>query len=107
MRRFVTAIGILIIIATLARCTAKKTISKPTTPEEIVAYLSKRHDANDMAHGRQIFETTCKKCHVLKPPASKTIPEWERILPRMALKSNLERKEYEHVRAYVLTNASI
>lgn len=107
MRRLVTAVALIAAIATLARCTAKKTASKPTTPEEVVAFLNKKHGADDMAHGREIFETTCKKCHALKPPGSKTIPEWERILPRMALKSNLDKKQYDHVRAYVLTNASI
>lgn len=91
----------------MAQCTAKKTAGSSKSPEQIVADVKKNYTEAEMEEGKTIFESSCKKCHGLKQPETRTVEKWERVLPRMSQRSKLNEKEAGKVRAYVLAHAQI
>ena len=58
-----------------------------------------------MQEGKALYQSSCKKCHSLFDPGSRTIHKWEKVLPRMNKRANLETADAGKVRAYLLTNA--
>jgi mono/diheme cytochrome c family protein len=60
--------------------------------------------ANSLAaagQGRRIYVTACVDCHGARRPADYTPAEWDKILPKMALKAELTESERAQVRAYI------
>lgn len=52
--------------------------------------------------GRQIYVTTCVKCHSIEPIADHSMEDWTGdILPRMCRKSKLTPEQSSAVTAYV------
>lgn len=92
----------------LAECSPKasKTVSKPVvkTDAEKVAEVKKNFTEAQIAEGKTIFESSCGRCHKLKMPETRTVAEWENILPRMNPKAHLDAQQASLVRAYVLAN---
>lgn len=60
----------------------------PKTTDDITAALAK---------GKTLFEKNCNMCHGLKAPGSRTVAEWNKVVPRMAVKVNkkLGREELD------------
>lgn len=58
-----------------------------------------------MAKGKIIFQGKCGQCHTLYAPEKYTLEAWNKILPEMYEKAQLNKKESRFVNAYVLTNA--
>lgn len=112
MKRFVTALTIVTASLLMAQCTAKKATSsaaapKEMTPEEAVADVKKNFTEAQMEEGRVIFQGKCGKCHNLHEPETRNVAKWERVLPRMSKKANLEEEQAAKVRAYVLAHAKL
>lgn len=58
--------------------------------------------AGPCEQGRQIYVTTCVKCHSIEPIADHTMEDWTGdILPRMCRKSKLTPEQSSAVLAYV------
>lgn len=107
MRRSLTILSIAAMSVFMAQCTAKKTTTTTKSPEEVVAEVKKNFTDADMEEGKVIFQSSCKKCHPIKEPETRTVEKWERVLPRMSKKANLDNEQSNKVRAYVLAHASL
>ena len=111
MKRFTTALTIVTASLLMAQCTAKKATSsaaaKEMTPEEAVADVKKNFTEAQMEEGRVVFQANCGKCHNIHEPETRTVQKWERVLPRMSKKANLEEEQAAKVRAYVLAHAKL
>lgn len=99
--------SLLMISFTLIQCTAKKAATADMPPEEIVANVKKNYTAEQMEEGKTIFESNCNKCHGLKEPESRDVAKWERVLPRMNKRANLDDEQAGKVRAYILAHAKL
>ncbi|MCB9046128.1 MAG: hypothetical protein H6550_08300 [Chitinophagales bacterium] len=107
MNRFVTLLTIVALSVLMARCSSKKTASNTKSPEEIVADVKKNFTEAQMQEGMTIFQGHCGKCHAIKEPETHTVDKWEKILPRMSQKANLDKPQSDKVRAYVLAHAKM
>jgi len=78
-----------------------KPTNEPTTPvatKPVDDGLAMKERLND---GKQIFSTSCKKCHALYEPSSRTAQEWKPILVVMTAKANLSTVETSKVADYI------
>jgi hypothetical protein len=51
--------------------------------------------------GRALYTTVCTDCHGAVRPASLSAADWDRVLPLMAKKAELDAAASAEVRAYV------
>ena len=64
--------------------------------------------ADTLESGRQTFVASCQKCHKLPLISAWTEPQWQRILPEMAGKAQLDPVRTEQTLQFILTaHASI
>ncbi len=105
MKKLITILMIVASAMTLVNCTSKKTTTSAPDPEKKVEEIHAKYSDTDIAEGKQLFYTSCKKCHPIKLPEVYSIRAWERILPVMNKRSNLNEEQSAKVRAYVFTNA--
>jgi hypothetical protein len=59
-----------------------------------------------MEKGKSVYLSKCVGCHVLKTPSDYTVDQMNKILKVEIPKAKLDKKEAEHVTAYLLANAS-
>ncbi|MEZ5016240.1 MAG: hypothetical protein R2800_04255 [Flavipsychrobacter sp.] len=105
MNRLTSAIILFGLSILLVQCTAKKTAKNTMTDEEVVASVKKQYTDSQMEEGKAVYQSSCGKCHALFEPESRTIHKWEKVLPRMSKRANLETADAGKVRAYLLTHA--
>jgi mono/diheme cytochrome c family protein len=68
-----------------------------------VASLGTAAASADVARGRQLYVTSCAKCHSPEPVRRYSAADWQkRILPEMAELTKLTAAETAAVEAYVL-----
>ena len=70
-----------------------------------IAAIRSKYSVDELETGRLIFKGNCGECHKLKMPGTRTIHQWERILPKMIRKSKLDDNKAHLVGAYVISNA--
>ena len=51
--------------------------------------------------GREIYVTSCAKCHTVEPVNKYSSERWDKILPEMTVKSKLRPADADAVRMYV------
>lgn len=59
--------------------------------------------AEQIAQGKTIFETACKRCHDLPEPTKFTSVEWVGIMNSMAPKAKLTDEQHQWVYDYVVS----
>jgi cytochrome c5 len=112
MKKVTTVLALSLVSILMVQCSPKKTTSttaaaKDKTDEEIVAEIKSKYNVSQLEEGKVIFTDHCNKCHGYYQPETRTIAKWERVLPRMSVKSKLNEEESAKVRAYVLAHAKI
>ena len=82
----------------LVACTATK-IYLPTANN-----VNKRTTATlaELQQGHDIFSKSCKRCHGLKDPASRTPEQWTKVLDKMAPKAKLTAEQKDLVYKYLV-----
>jgi len=92
----------------LSRCSPKVpaavAASEPGAAEK-VAEVRRDYTEAQMEEGRLVWQSSCKKCHKLFEPDSRSVEKWERVLPRMSRKAKLDETDAGKVRAYLLAHA--
>jgi hypothetical protein len=85
----------------------KPRIETPPSPpaSENVTDQPKKFDMTLINTGQKVFESSCGRCHELKPPANYTQERWVKLVDWMAPKAKLTDKEKEQCLAYVQYNA--
>lgn len=93
---------------TLVNCSSgKKTASATDKPaSEKVADVKAQYSEAQMEEGKTIWSGKCNKCHKLYSPESHSVEKWERVLPRMSNRANLDDRQAALVRAYLIAHAS-
>lgn len=84
------------ILVLLASCTPKAS----TVAE---APKSATSTAEQIAQGKTIYETSCKRCHKLYEPTQFTSVEWVGIMNAMAPKAKLTEEQHQWVYDYVVS----
>jgi cytochrome c5 len=56
-----------------------------------------------LKQGYTIFNDKCTDCHSIKKPESFTVDAWNKILPSMGMKAQLDSNQYNLVLHYILT----
>lgn len=74
------------------------------TPQQQVDLFKKTNDGR-VARGKPLFESSCKKCHALHQPSSRTALDWVNIMSSMGPKAKLGEAEYMYVASYLVKNA--
>lgn len=106
MKKLVTIITVLLSTVVLVNCTSKKATTSNKSPEEKIAEVKKMYSEADIAEGKQLFKDNCNKCHPYKEPETRTVEKWDRVLPRMTKRADLNDEQSAKVRAYILTNVN-
>lgn len=84
------------ILVLLTSCTPKAT---PVTE----APKSATSTAEQIAQGKTIYESACKRCHKLYEPTQFTSVEWVGIMNAMAPKAKLTDEQHQWVYDYVVS----
>lgn len=86
----------------------KPSRSSSLTPDEMAAMKTEYGDlsSEQLAKGRTIYESSCKKCHKLHAPASRNAEQWMTIMRKMGPKAKLDQDHYKFVSAYLVASAA-
>ncbi|HXS36241.1 MAG TPA: cytochrome c [Flavipsychrobacter sp.] len=110
MKKLITLLSVCGAIVLLTQCSPKipaSFASTATTPAGKVDEVKKHYTDDQVAQGKVIFQSNCAKCHKLKLPETRTVDQWEQILPSMVHKAKLSSDDAGMVRAYLLENAKM
>ncbi|OFZ56753.1 MAG: hypothetical protein A3D92_18560 [Bacteroidetes bacterium RIFCSPHIGHO2_02_FULL_44_7] len=85
-------------VALLIACSEK---TSPTAVTETTPEIDRAEMTTEAASGKQIFETSCQRCHGLKTIDKYSEEQWSTILPRMSGKAKLDAEQTALVDAYI------
>jgi cytochrome c5 len=82
-------------------------LSSALTVDEIAGMKAEYSDlgAEQLAKGRTIYESSCKKCHTLHDPSSRNAEDWMNIMRKMGPKAKLDEYHYKYVSAYLVSKS--
>ncbi|MEI8049087.1 MAG: cytochrome C [Bacteroidota bacterium] len=55
----------------------------------------------ELQQGHDLFQNNCGKCHKLPKPDSRSNPDWEKVLAKMAPKAKLDKDQSNLVYKYI------
>lgn len=85
-------------VGILIACAEK---TNPVVVTETVSNPDQAELTAEAAAGKQIYETSCVRCHGLKNIDKYSDEQWSTILPRMSEKAKLDAQQTELVDAYI------
>ena len=97
----------LIAISIFAAACSHKTIptAQPTAAAAPAPALFSLEPKTSVVIGKQLYESSCGKCHELKNTTDYTANEWRPIMNNMADKAKFNAEQKANVLAYVINNA--
>lgn len=89
---------VIILLLILAACTTTKMYVPASTNE------NKRSASTlaELTQGRELYINSCKKCHGLNAPESRTPEQWTKVLESMAPKAKLTSEQKDLVYKYLV-----
>lgn len=60
-------------------------------------------DLAQLGEARRLYINRCSGCHNLVLPAAEDLAQWQKILPKMALRANLNEAQRELIWRYIQT----
>lgn len=103
----------LVSIATMALLLIACGTTKPVDPRLLMteaqtqAAVKKAYPADQLKIGKALWQAKCSRCHELYKPDTRTVNQWERVLPRMAQRARITNVDANLVRAYLMVNAKV
>jgi len=97
---------VIMLLVGLAACSSYKPLAPSQSDAERGAQKYPGLSLDDLNKGKAIFEAKCEKCHSLKRPFTVSDKDVENIMPKMAVKANLDHKSADLVLQYLLTMKS-
>lgn len=76
-------------------------VSLETLAPQVPGPFANSTEQSKIALGRQLYVTTCTKCHAVEPVKKYSLAEWGRILPEMAEEANTSPEQTESLRCYL------
>lgn len=90
------AMALMIIVG----CDSLRSVAPPISSEMIAAVGG---NSEALTAGRRVLTVRCTACHSLEPIAKFSAKEWREIVDKMAERANLDAREREQVRSYLVT----
>ena len=104
MRKIIVLVSIaFMLFIIMVNCTPKLSPAVSNVPSKNDIWL--KYSSDQLAEGKQIFESHCNKCHALKDPASRTPEEWSKVLRKMIPRAKLGDSDADLARAYIIANS--
>lgn len=66
--------------------------------------ISSTTDSLNLAEGRTLYQSRCKKCHALYSPKDYKLKVWKKNLDEMRFKAELTEKEFDLIFLYLKQN---
>lgn len=95
-----------------ASSTSREDVFKPSqssklTQDEVAGLKAEYSDLSteQIAKGKTIYESSCKKCHKLHDPSSQNAEQWMNIMRKMGPKAKLDLDHYKFVSAYLVSQS--
>ena len=80
--------------------------STTTTPvKKSTSRFDVAFSAEESERGKVVYQDNCGRCHKLFSPDSRTLKQWEHILPEMYEKGKIGGEKVHLIDAYVAANA--
>lgn len=89
----------------MINCSPKVAESVTAGPVPTSAEVKAQYSADQLDHGKTIWQSNCNKCHKLFEPESRDPEHWNKILKRMIPRAKLSASDAQLVRAYLIANA--
>jgi cytochrome c5 len=89
---------ILVLFAVIA-CSSSKTAVKPVPGSE--NEQQEKLTAEKLRSGYNLFVENCGGCHFLPVPSSKSKVEWDKLLPEMFTKTQLDENQQQLIKLYI------
>lgn len=110
MKRFTTLTVLAAAIVLLAQCSPKpKAAMTSTTPpapaKNSMSRFAVGFSTAESEKGKVVYQDNCGRCHKLFTPESRTLKQWEHILPEMYEKGKIDHEKTHLIDAYVAANA--
>ncbi len=83
-------------------CLSLNQMAPPVGPDFLMVAARRGMEATTLELGRQVYLSTCVKCHSVEPIGRYSARRWRKILPRMAGESKLDDQRRAAVEAYVM-----
>ncbi len=83
-------------------CATIKDLAPPLDAPTLQLAASQGLAPERPSRGRELYITTCARCHRPEPVVRYGVEQWQKILPRMFARSKLGADEAEAVEAYVM-----
>ncbi len=98
-----TGLALLVLAGLLAAC-GPAFITPDVTPGLSAVYAEQNPDAQqgDLERGRELFMSSCDRCHRLPAPASHSVEKWPGIMKRMGRNAALNDVEEQDVLRFIL-----
>lgn len=94
-------LAFLLVLSLLFGCASLDEIAPPIHQLGLTLQPSLLANVPQLEQGRQIYITSCTRCHSPERITRYSRLEWDEILPEMILETKLDRAEAEAVEAYV------
>lgn len=91
----------------LPGCAAIEDLAPPVSAATLRLAASRGVAPESPVRGRELYITSCARCHRPEPVARYGIEQWRQILPRMLAESKLGEEEAEAVEAYVILTVEV
>ncbi len=95
---------VFVLLLTVIACSSSHSLIRPE--ENDVKKLNTTGTTvtmNDLNNGYHLFLTNCGGCHSLYVPSSKNKTEWEKVLPEMFSRTQLNNDQQKLVRQYIFS----
>ncbi len=92
---------ILIWMFGLTGCRTGTDVAFPN-PQALASSTIGRLDLATLERGRKLYTTRCTECHVARPIASLTVPQWRKAVAMMAPRADLNPTDREALEAYLI-----
>ena len=98
----VTRFVIVFILLIIAACSSSRSLFQPTEAEaEKMNASGEKVSINELRKGYSLYVANCGGCHALPVPSSKNKNEWEKVLPEMFSKIQLDTNQKSLIRNYI------
>lgn len=106
MKSFIQTVGFVFLMLFVVACATKAAGVAFKVDHGVTKELAKANFTSDqLAEGKNLFETSCTKCHKLFEPESRDAAKWNNVLDRMLPKTDLSVENGQLVQAYLLANS--
>jgi hypothetical protein len=92
---------VILVIMIIVACHATQPSFQPVEPDITKTNVGPAVTFDDLKKGFKLYVSNCGGCHLLPVPSSKNISQWEKVLPEMFNKTELDAAQKQLIRQYI------